>query len=136
MKVSTNRPVFQASPMGQTRSASQTAKLVNIADSVRFSGTEAAAKDSIAEAPAKSPGIGNKLYGSPLKNLGWAAAWGAAGGAAMFLLPIPPVVIGLMVIGGLHLVAAAWQFFTRKKDNAQTMPSPEAGQSKDTEPSK
>ena len=132
MKVSTNRPVFQASPMGRTRPASQAAKLVNIADSVRFSGAEPTAKDSAAEILAKPQGWGNKLFGSPLKNLGWAAAWGAAGGAAMFLLPIPPVSMGLMAIGALHLVASAWQFFTRKKDNAQTTPQEQSTSTTDT----
>lgn len=115
MKVSTNRPVFQALPAVQARTTSRV--LPAHRDSTHFRGSDKAPATNNSSAPKQ--GLGQKLFGSPLKNVGWAAGWGAAGGAALFGLPLFPfVAMGLMAVGGLHLIAATWQFFTRKKGDA------------------
>lgn len=115
MKVSTNRTVFQALPAVQARTTSRVMPAHR--DSTHFRGNDKAPATNNSAAP--KAGIGQKLFGSPIKNVGWATAWGAAGGAALFGLPLFPfVAMGLAALGGLHLIAATWQFFTRKKGDA------------------
>ena len=84
-------------------------------------------------------GIDNKLFGSPLKNIGWAVAYGSAGGAA--LLMMPPLGMALFAASSLHIVAAIWQFIKHKKSDApqadnQVETSPQTDNTKATEATK
>lgn len=79
--------------------------------------------------PQKSErgGMVNTLFGSPLKNIGWAVVYGAAGGAA--LLMMPPLGMALLAASSLHVVAAIWQFIKHKKSDA-----PQADNKAETSP--
>lgn len=78
----------------------------------------------------KTNGFVSKLFGSPLKNIGWGGLFGVAGVATFF---VPPVSLSLLAVSGGFLVLALLQaFFTsteNKNESLDLTKAPAAAQS-------
>ncbi|MBY0405234.1 MAG: hypothetical protein K2X66_15150 [Cyanobacteria bacterium] len=68
------------------------------------------------------------LFGSPLKNIGWSALFGAAGLATLF---IPPVAIAALGVSAVFLSIALFQGFSRSNHypNTETVDTAEKNES-------
>jgi hypothetical protein len=88
------------------------------------------AKGGAGKPPVKPQGFLSKMFGTPAKNLGWAALWGAAAGMTLVAMPIfPHLAAGLFLISGLHMMLAMGQGLLRwsqspdKPDDRKKQPS-------------
>lgn len=99
-----------AQPRRSVAPVSQPLHNAIVQTSVHFTGKSNAGKP---EQTVERQSIVRTLFGTPIKNIGWAALYSAGGSTALFLMP--PVGIALFTIGGLHLVAALWQLIQQRK---------------------